>query len=215
MIVTQPGMSDSLPTARRRPISKLLFVGNLMPTRQTAGESDHCTGALIGHSIGSRYLLRNMRMSSNVLEKNCSSKSIKREAMSRMDATMHGESAADCGVPKCTMRFEKCDDGCRVYCTCDNETAARLLLRICRTLEGGCCTLNCCYKGESCLRCSFAACDCQCEMTPNGVCVCCTTSDPCCVAMIQAMCHCMCACCANGCECTLCINDVPVCRCGC
>jgi hypothetical protein len=33
--------------------------------------------------------------------------------------------------------------------------------------------------------------------------------------MVQCMCRCLCCCQSTGCECTVCLNGTPICKCAC
>lgn len=149
-------------------------------------------------------------MSHAVLKKQCANSTTRKEAGSRTNAMLN---ASQCTT--CEIRIEECGDGCKIYCTCDDQSARKALQNICRTLDGGCCRVCCTCDGDLCCECCFAGCDCKCEMLTDGVCICCTTTDKACLTMVAAMCRCLSACRECGCECTVCINEKPVCRCEC
>lgn len=148
-------------------------------------------------------------MSNAVLKKQCGKTTSKKDCETRKRAS----GASKCTV--CEIRIEECKDGCKIYCTCDDMAACKALQNLCRTLDGGVCCVKCTCDSEPCCECCFAGCECSCEMMADGVCICCTTSDKACQKMVEAMCRSLCACRECGCECTVCINDKPVCCCEC
>lgn len=122
---------------------------------------------------------------------------------------------ANCQVPCCEIRIEECAQGCKIYCTCEDEVACQTLQNLCRKLEGCACNVQCTRDGELCCQCCFDCCECKCEMMADGVCICCTTTDKACMKMVQQMCRCLSCCCECGCECTICMDNTPVCHCNC
>ena len=44
-----------------------------------------------------------------------------------------------CMVPRCTMKMEKCKDGFKMTCTCEDEVAAATLQNMCKMLAGSMC----------------------------------------------------------------------------
>ncbi len=116
-------------------------------------------------------------------------------------------------VPQCTMKVEKCRDGMKITCTCQDEQGAATLQDACKALSGGklsfCCTAN----GAVVCQCNLCICECACTATANGVCFTCTGSEKNCCGMIEACCNCVCACTKAGCECCVCLDDATVCCC--
>jgi hypothetical protein len=116
-------------------------------------------------------------------------------------------------VPRCAMKVEKCREGMKITCTCEDVQSAATLQEICKALTGGklgfCCTAN----GTVVCQCNFCTCECNCAETPNGVCFTCTSGDKNCCAMIEACCNCVCACMKTGCDCCVCLDDTTVCCC--
>ena len=117
-------------------------------------------------------------------------------------------------VPRCTYRFEKCQGGFKVYCSCDDRTACGVVQNLCAALAGG--LVSCCvqYNGLTVCTCNFFMGACRCEPTEDGVCITCTSGDPKCCEMIQACCDCMSTMLKDGCTCCVLMNNTPVC-CGC
>lgn len=120
-----------------------------------------------------------------------------------------------CMVPQCEIRMEECADGCKIYCCCDDEVACMMMQKLCSSLSCDHCSVCCCMDDECVCECNFSCCDCTCEMTENGICICCKSSDKKCVKMIKQLCECLCCCCENGCTCTVCFDKTPICQCGC
>src|SRR5262245_32285345 len=48
-----------------------------------------------------------------------------------------------CVVPRCKIEVEKCADGCKFHCRCDDDIACATLQNLCRMLAGGQCSLCC------------------------------------------------------------------------
>jgi hypothetical protein len=113
-------------------------------------------------------------------------------------------------VPRCTIQFEKTQDGCKIRCKCDDEVACGALQNLCRMLCQGQCTCCCCQNGVCVCQCSFAFAHCKCENTKDGCCISCTSGDKECCDQIQACCACL-EKCKNGCCCYVCFNGTPVC----
>ena len=116
-----------------------------------------------------------------------------------------------CVTPRCTFKVEKCKDGMKLYCKCDDEIACGTLQNLCKMLCDGMCSCCCMCNGLECCKCSFANCHCKCEMTKDGCCITCTSGDKQCCEMLQACCDCCMKCCENGCCCYVCFNNTPVC----
>jgi len=125
-----------------------------------------------------------------------------------------GSTAAWCGVPRCTIRFEKCADGCKIHCDCEDQLGCATLQNLCRSLSEGMCSCACTKNGICVCQCNFCFCSCTCEATATGVCITCRSGDKECCKLTQACCACLAECCQTGCACTLCFGGVPVC-CGC
>ncbi len=45
-------------------------------------------------------------------------------------------------VPRCTYKFEKCQGGMKITCTCDDQMARSMMQNLCTMLQGGMC--SCC-----------------------------------------------------------------------
>lgn len=120
-----------------------------------------------------------------------------------------------CTVPCCDVKVERCQDGCKIYCSCDDEAACTMLQNLCNALTGGLCSVCCTMNGAAVCQCNFACCRCTCECTDDGVCITCCSGDRDCCHMIQALCDCIARCQDCGCTCTVCFNNTPVCCCTC
>jgi len=114
-------------------------------------------------------------------------------------------------LPRCTVKFEKTSDGCKIYCKCDDEVARGALQNLCRMLSEGCCSCCCCQNGVCVCQCNFVFGKCKCEQTKDGCCISCTSGDKECCQQIQACCDCVEKCCKSGCCCYVCFNNTPVC----
>ncbi|MBM4072808.1 MAG: hypothetical protein FJ271_28355 [Planctomycetes bacterium] len=117
-------------------------------------------------------------------------------------------------VPRCTLKMEKCQGGCRITCSCDDKMACSMVQNLCSMLTGGLCTCCVMYNGMPVCTCNLTMGLCKCEMTDSGMCLTCTSGDSQCCEMIQACCDCMCCMMDAGCTCCVMINNTPVC-CGC
>jgi len=117
-------------------------------------------------------------------------------------------------VPRCTMKWEKCQGGMKVTCVSDDKMACSMMQNLCQMLAGGMC--GCCVmlNGMTVCTCNFTMGLCKCEMTENGVSFTCTSGDSKCCEMIQACCDCVCSMMTAGATCCMTMNNTPVC-CGC
>src|SRR5262245_21177492 len=106
-------------------------------------------------------------------------------------------------APRCSMKFEKCADGMKIWCTCDDAMACSMMQNLCMMLQGGMCTCWCTLNGMSVCCCSITMGLCKCEMTDKGCCVSCTSGDPKCCEMIQACCECLSCMVEAGCCCCM------------
>ncbi len=116
-------------------------------------------------------------------------------------------------VPRCTMKFEKCQGGMKITCTCDDEMSAATLQNLCKMLAGGMCSCCCMMNGMQLCQCNMTMCKCECKDTKMGVCITCTSGDKACCDMCQACCDCLAKCMEAGCMCCLMIGGMPVCCC--
>jgi len=114
-------------------------------------------------------------------------------------------------VPRCTMKFEKCQGGMKVTCVCDDKMACSMVQNLCTMLAGGMCSCCCMMNGMTVCYYNFTMGMCKCEMTDSGVCLTCTSGDSKCCEMIQACCDCMSCLYESGCSCCWLINNTPVC----
>ncbi len=117
-------------------------------------------------------------------------------------------------VPRCTYRFEKCQGGFKLWCSCEDRTACGVVQNLCAALAGGLVSCYCQYNGLTVCVCHFVMGLCRCEMTEDGVCITCTSGDPKCCEMLQAYCECLSHLCEAGCTCCVSMSHTPVC-CGC
>ena len=116
-----------------------------------------------------------------------------------------------CVVPRCTLKFEKTKEGCKIYCNCDDEVACGTLQNLCRMLCEGMCSCCCTCNGIQVCQCNLTMGLCKCEYTKDGCCITCTSGDKACCAMIQSCCDCLSHCCESGCCCYICFNNTPIC----
>ena len=114
-------------------------------------------------------------------------------------------------LPRCSVEFEKCKDGFKIHCRCEDEVAKGALQNLCRMLSEGCCSCCCCQNGVCVCQCNFTCGRTKCELTKDGCCISCTSGDKECCAMLQACCDCLTKCCQSGCCCYVCFNNTPVC----
>jgi hypothetical protein len=114
-------------------------------------------------------------------------------------------------VPRCTYKFEKCQGGIKITCSCDDQMARSMAQNLCTQLLGGMCSCCCTLNGVTVCSCNFTMGMCKYEMTDQGFCVTCTSGDSKCCEMIQSCCDCISCMCNAGCTCTLLINSTPVC----
>jgi hypothetical protein len=116
-------------------------------------------------------------------------------------------------VPRCTVRFEKCQSGVKIYCTCEDRTACGVVQNLCAALAGGLVSCTAQYNGVTVYSCNFLMGLCRCETTEDGVCITCTSGDAKCCEMIQACCDCLSCLYEGGCTCCVCMNHTPICCC--
>jgi hypothetical protein len=114
-------------------------------------------------------------------------------------------------VPRGTVKFEKCQGGMKVYCSCDDKQACSMVQNLCSMLAGGMCSVYVQANGMTVCCCNLTMGLCKYEMTDSGVCVTCTSGDQKCAEMIQACCDCMSTMMDAGCTCCVCVNQNPVC----
>ncbi|HKI38622.1 MAG TPA: hypothetical protein VKA46_42635 [Gemmataceae bacterium] len=114
-------------------------------------------------------------------------------------------------VPRCTLRFEKCQGGLKVHCTSEDRTACGVVQNLCAALAGG--LVSCCaqFNGLTVYTCNFVTGLCRCETTEDGVCLSCTSGDAKCGEILQAFCDCLSCLIEAGCTCSVLINNTPVC----
>jgi hypothetical protein len=117
-------------------------------------------------------------------------------------------------VPRCTVRFEKCQGGLKIRCVCDDQTACGVVQNLCAALAGGMVSCGMQFNGLTVCTCNFLVGLCRCETTEDGVCLTCTSGDPACCEMLQAYCDCLARQIESGCTCYVSINNTPIC-CGC
>lgn len=117
-------------------------------------------------------------------------------------------------VPRCTLKFEKCQGGMKITASCDDKMACSMLQNLCSMLVGGMYSCCCYFNGMPVCYYNFTMGMCKCETTESGVCFTCTSGDPKCCEMIQSCCDCISCCLKDGCTCCVLMNNTPVC-CGC
>ena len=117
-------------------------------------------------------------------------------------------------VPRCSLKYEKCQGGMKIWCSCDDPMACSMMQNLCTMLAGGMCGCSCTLNGMTIYTCNLAMGLCRCEMTEKGVCITCTSGDAKCCEMIQACCDCMTTLLNAGCTCCVTLNNTPI-ACGC
>jgi hypothetical protein len=117
-------------------------------------------------------------------------------------------------VPRCTLKFEKCQGGMKLTCACDDQAACGMVQNLCAMLQGGMCSCHVMLNGMTVCCCNLTMGLCRCETTETGVCLTCTSGDSKCCEMIQACCDCLHCMLNAGCTCCVLMNNTPVC-CGC
>jgi hypothetical protein len=116
-----------------------------------------------------------------------------------------------CVVPRCKLRFEKCKEGFKIHCTCDDDVACATLQNLCKALAGGLCSCCATLNGLTVCQCNLTCCICKCEYTADGCCITCSSGDKACCAIVQACCETLDSCCKHGCCCYICFNNTPCC----
>src|SRR5262245_28436182 len=94
-----------------------------------------------------------------------------------------------CVLPRCEIRMEKCKEGIKIFCSCEDEVACGALQNLCKMLAGGMCSCCCTMNGITVCQCNLSCGICKCECTKDGVCITCTSGDKKCCEMIQACCE--------------------------
>ena len=117
-------------------------------------------------------------------------------------------------VPRCSLKFEKCQGGMKITCACTDKMACSMMQNLCTMLAGGMCSCCMMMNGMMVCCCNMMMGMCKCEMTPKGCTVTCTSGDSKCAEMIQACCDCLSTLLNAGGTCCLLMNNTPVC-CGC
>lgn len=120
-----------------------------------------------------------------------------------------------CVVPRCELRLEKCKEGVKLHCCCEDEISCATLQNLCRSLAGGTCSVRCHWNGVCLCDCKLACGNCKIEFTEDGCCISCCTGDQACCEMLQACCEAIACCQKNGCCTYVCLNDTPICCCIC
>jgi hypothetical protein len=116
-----------------------------------------------------------------------------------------------CVVPRCTLRLEKCKEGFKIHCACDDEVSTATLQNLCRSLAGGLCSCCCTLNGLTVCQCNLTCGHCKCDITADGCCITCTSGDKGCCAILQSCCATLESCLQNDCCCYVCFNNTPVC----
>jgi hypothetical protein len=114
-------------------------------------------------------------------------------------------------VPRCTLRFEKCQGGLKVHCVCDDKMACSMVQNLCQMLQGGMCSCYVQFNGMTVCMCNFTMGLCKCDLTDSGVVVTCTSGDSKCSEVLQAYCECLNTQMNAGCTCCVLMNNTPVC----
>lgn len=114
-------------------------------------------------------------------------------------------------VPRCTFKAERTTDGCKVYCTFEDQTACSTFQNLCQALAGGMCTCCLTYNGVTVCSYNFMFGTCKWELTSNGCCFYCTSGDQQVCSMIQSFCDCFSTMLSSGCHCCWYVNNTPIC----
>jgi len=117
-------------------------------------------------------------------------------------------------VPRCTIKFEKCQGGMKILCVCDDQMAMSMMQNLCTMLQGGMCSCSMTMNGMMVCCCNLTMGMCKYEMTDKGISITCTSGDSKCGEMIQACCDCLSCMMTAGCTCCLMMNNTPI-ACGC
>jgi hypothetical protein len=114
-------------------------------------------------------------------------------------------------VPRCNFKVERTNEGCKVYCLCEEQTSQSVVQNLCTVLNGGntCCCFT--YNGVTVCTYNFTLGLCRWEIVDKGVCFSCTSGDPRCCASLQTLCDCFTAMVNAGCYCTFYVNQTPMC----
>ena len=121
------------------------------------------------------------------------------------------EQTAWCVVPRCSIKFEKCEGGFKIHCRCDDDVACATLQSLCRSLAGGMCSCCCTLNGITVCQCNLTCGITRCEYTKDGCCITCLSGDDACCSMLQSCCDTLACCAKQGCCCYVCINGTPIC----
>jgi hypothetical protein len=117
-------------------------------------------------------------------------------------------------VPRCTIKFEKCQGGMKIICSCDDQMACSMMQNLCSMMQGGMCSCCTMINGMMVCTCNLTLGMCKCEMTDKGICITCISGDSKCGEMIQACCDCLSCMIQDGCTCCVMMNNTPI-ACGC
>jgi hypothetical protein len=113
-------------------------------------------------------------------------------------------------VPRCHLKFEKCQGGMKIHCTCEDKMACSMMQNLCTMLQGGMCSCSVMLNGMTICTCNLTMGLCRCEMTDSGVTILCTSGDTKCCEMIQACCDCLSTMLNAGGTCCLLMNNTPL-----
>ena len=117
-------------------------------------------------------------------------------------------------VPRCNLRFEKCQGGMKIHCTSSDKVAVSMVQNLCSMLAGGMCSCYVMFNGMPVCCYNLTMGLCKYETSDKGVFFTCTSGDAKCCEMIQACCDCMATMMKAGCTCCMMMSGTPVC-CGC
>jgi len=117
-------------------------------------------------------------------------------------------------VPRCTIKFEKCQGGMKIVCACDDQMACSMMQNLGTMLQGGMVSCSMMMNGMMVCCCNLTMGMCKCETTDKGMSITCTSGDSKCGEMIQSCCDCMTCMMNAGCTCCLMMNNTPI-ACGC
>lgn len=114
-------------------------------------------------------------------------------------------------MPRCTMRFEKCDGGFKIHCCCEDQADCATLQELCNLSSDGLCSCCCTKNGIPCCQVFLCWGTVKCELTKDGCCITCTSGDKGCCDMLQACCDCLDRCLHQGCCCYVAFGGTTIC----
>ena len=71
-------------------------------------------------------------------------------------------------VPRCTLKYERCQGGMKITCICDDAMACSMMQNLSTMLAGGMCTCTCTLNGMTVCTHNLTMGLCKCEMTDKA-----------------------------------------------